>query len=71
MKRCMYEFLYDYVFPKWGVENVRVCMTDTDIFILEIRTEDLRKDILPDIEERPFTRVSSCARILMGQLSQK
>ena len=51
-KRCMYEFMYDYVFPKWGVENVRVCITDTDSLILEIKTKDLPKDISPDIKER-------------------
>ena len=46
----MYEFLYDYVFPKWGVENVWVCGTDTDSLILA-RTKDLPKDILDDIPE--------------------
>ena len=50
-KRCMYEFLYDYVFPKWGVENVWVCGTDTDSLILAIRTKDLPKDIVDDIPE--------------------
>ena len=45
----MYEFLYDYVFPKWGVENVWVCGTDTDSLILAIRTKDLPKDIVDDI----------------------
>ena len=28
-KQKMYEFLYNYVFPKWGVENVWVCGMDT------------------------------------------
>ena len=48
-KLMMYEFLYDYVFPKWGVENVRVCMTDTDSVLLEIKTDDLYKDFAEDV----------------------
>ena len=48
-KLMMYEFLYDYVFPKWGVDNVRVCMTDTDSVLLEIKTEDLYKDFANDV----------------------
>ena len=51
-KLMMYEFLYDYVLPKWGVDNVRVVMTDTDSLLLEIKTDDLPKDILPDIRTR-------------------
>ena len=47
----MYEFLYGYVFPKWGVENIWVCGTDTDNLILAIRTKDLPKDIVDDIPE--------------------
>ena len=31
---------------------MRVCITDTDSLILEIKTQDLPKDILPDIPER-------------------
>ena len=48
-KLMMYEFLYDYVFEKWGVDNVRVCMTDTDSVLLEIRTDDLYKDFADDV----------------------
>ena len=67
-KRCMYEFLYDYVFPKWGVENVRVCMTDTDSLILEIITQDLYKDIVVDIPERfQLILVSTSEQILTAQ----
>ena len=50
-KLMMYEFLYDYVFPKWRVDNVRVCMTDTDSQLLEIKTKDLYKDFAPDVEK--------------------
>ena len=48
----MYEFVYGYCFPKWGVDNFRVCGTDTDSIIAEIKTENLYKDIVPDIPER-------------------
>ena len=47
----MYNFLYNYVFKKWGVENVNVCETDTDSLILEIHTEDIYRDISTDIDE--------------------
>ena len=50
-KQKMYKFLNDYVFPKWGVENVWVCGTDIDSLILAIRTKDLPKDIVDDIPE--------------------
>lgn len=48
-KLMMYEFLYDYCFVKWGVDNVRVCMTDTDSLLLEIKTEVLYKDYADDV----------------------
>ena len=51
-KRLMYEFVYDYCFPNWGVENFRICGTDTDSLICEIKTEDLYKDFAPDVPEK-------------------
>ena len=48
-KRAMYEFVYDYCIPKWGIENFRILQTDTDSVICEIRTGDLPKDIKDDI----------------------
>lgn len=47
----MYDFLYDFAFDKWGVENVEICGTDTDSLIMEIYTKDFYKDISPDIKE--------------------
>ena len=32
-KRAMYEFVYDYCIPKWGVNNFKICQTDTDSVI--------------------------------------
>ena len=51
-KLMMYEFLYDHVYPKWGVDNVRVVMTDTDSLLLEIKTDEFNKDYAPDIPQR-------------------
>ena len=47
----MYEFLYDYVKPKYGVK-LKLCYLDTDSFIVHIRTEDIYKDIAEDVETR-------------------
>ena len=51
-KLMIYEFLYDYCFVKWGVDNVRVCITDTDSLLLEIKTDDLYKDFALDVPRR-------------------
>jgi hypothetical protein len=47
-KTYMYKFHYEYVLPKYGHENVRVLMTDTDSFIYWIKTEDLYLDMAED-----------------------
>ena len=47
----MYEFWYDYVKPKYG-EKVKLCYMDTDSFIVYIKTDDIYKDILEDVETR-------------------
>lgn len=46
-KVLMYSFLYDYLKPKYG-KNVQVAYTDTDSFILEVKTPDLYADIRND-----------------------
>ena len=43
-KTVMYDFLYDYVKPKYG-EKARLCYMDTDCFIVYIRTDDIYNDI--------------------------
>ena len=40
---------YDYMKPKYG-DNVKLCYTDTDSFIMNIKTEDFYKDIADDVE---------------------
>ena len=50
-KTLMYEFWYDYVKPKYD-NNVKLCYTDTDSFIANIKTEDFYEDIANDVEKR-------------------
>ena len=50
-KILMYEFLYDYMKPKYN-DNVRLCYMDTDSFIMNIKTNYFYKDIANDIENR-------------------
>ena len=50
-KILMYEFLCDYMKPKYN-DNVKLCYMDTDSFIMNIKTEDFYKDISNDVEKR-------------------
>ena len=50
-KILMYEFWYDYINPKYG-EKAKFCYTDTDSFIIYIKTEDFFEDISNDVEKR-------------------
>ena len=47
----MYEFWYDYVKPKYQ-NNATLLYMDTDIFIINIKTEDFYEDIANDVEKR-------------------
>ena len=47
----MYEFLYDYLKPRYK-ENINLCYMDTDNFIFNEKTEDWYKDISNDVEKR-------------------
>ena len=46
-KTLMYEFWYDYIKPKYQ-DNAKLCFTDTDSFITQIKTEDFYEDIAND-----------------------
>ena len=48
-KTLMYEFWYDYINPKYG-DRAKLCYTDTDSFIIYIKTEDFFEDISNDVE---------------------
>ena len=50
-KLLMYEFWYDYMKPEYG-DYVNLCYTDTDSFIMNIKTEDFYKDVANDVEKR-------------------
>ena len=50
-KRLMYEFWVDYIKPKYQ-NNAKLCYMDTGSFIINIRTEDLYKDIANEVEKR-------------------
>ena len=49
-KTLMYEFWYDYIKPKYG-DKARLCYTDTDSFIMHIKTDDFYKDISADVDK--------------------
>ena len=53
-KTVMYEFWYDYMKPKYN-DNVKLCYTHTDSFIINIKTEDFYEDIANDVEKRSDT----------------
>ena len=48
-KIFMYELWYDYIEPKYG-DRAKLCYTDTDSFIIYIKTEDFFEDISNDVE---------------------
>ena len=48
-KTLMYKFWYDYINPKYG-DRAKLCYTDTDSFIIYIKTEDFFEDISNDVE---------------------
>ena len=48
-KTLMYEIWYDYIGPKYG-DKTKLCYTDTDSLIINIKTEDFFEDISNDVE---------------------
>ena len=53
-KTLMFEFWYDYLKPKYG-DKIRLFYTDTDSFIMHIKTEDFYKDISADVDKWFYT----------------
>ena len=45
----MYEFWSDYIGPNYG-DKAKLCYTDADSFIINIKTEDFFEDISNDVE---------------------
>ena len=49
-KTLMYEFWYDYMKTKY-VEKAKLCYTDTESFIVYIKTEDFYEDVATDFDK--------------------
>ena len=49
-KILLYEFWYNYILPKYG-NKVNLCYTDTDSFIIYVKTDDFFEDISNDVEK--------------------
>ena len=51
-KIVMYEFHYDYMVPKYGLEKLKLCYMDMDSLVYDIKTEGFYEDIANDVEAR-------------------
>ena len=49
-KTFMYQFWYGYLKPKYG-DKIKLCYTNTDSFVNEVKTENLYTDIFTDVEK--------------------
>ena len=66
-KIVMYEFHYDYMVPKYGLEKLKLSYMDTDSLVYDIKTEDFFADIADDAPAR-FDTSGYCPnrRLLVG-----
>ena len=55
-KIVMYEFLYDYMKPKYG-EKTKLCNMDIESFIVYIKTKDIYSNIENIVEARFDTSI--------------
>ena len=51
-KIVMYEFHYDYMVPKYGLEKLKLCYMDMDSLVYDIKTEDFYEDITDEVSAR-------------------
>ena len=49
-KTLMFEFWYDCLKPMYD-DKIRLCYTDTDSFIMHVKTDDFYKDISADVDK--------------------
>ena len=49
-KTLMYEFWYGYLKPKYS-DKIKLCYTDTDSFVIEVKTEDSYADLSDDVKK--------------------
>ena len=54
-KIVMYEFHYNYMVLKYGLEKLKLCYMDTDSLVYDIKTEDFYEAIANDVEARFYT----------------
>ena len=66
----MYEFQYDYAKHKYS-EETKLCYMDTDSFIAYIKTDDIYKDVVEDVESRFDTSNYELDRPLPKEKNQK
>ena len=66
----MYEFQYDYAKHKYG-EETKLCYMGTDSFIAYIKTDDIYKDVVEDVESRFDTLNYELDRPLPKEKNQK
>ena len=50
-KLAMYEFHYLHMLPKYGPHRLKLCFTDTDSLLYEIKTEDIYEDMKADLDQ--------------------
>ena len=48
-KTLIYEFWYNYIKPKYA-DRAKLCYTDTDSFVIYIKTGNFYEDIANDVE---------------------
>ena len=70
-KIIMYEFHYDYMVPKYGLEKLKLCYIDTDSLVYDIKTEDFYEDIVDNVPARFDTSGYCPNRPLPGGLNKK
>ena len=70
-KIIMYEFNYDYMVPKYGLEKLKLCYMDTDSLVYDIKTEDFYEDIMDNVPARFDTSGYCPSRPLPVGLNKK
>ena len=70
-KIVMYEFHYDYMVPKYGLEKLKLCYMDTDSLVYDIKTEDFYEDIMDNVPARFDTSGCHPNRLLPVGLNKK
>ena len=69
-KIIMYEFHYDYIKPKYGM-NLRLCYMNTDSLVYDIKNDNFYKDMAGNVEARFDIRSYSCSCPLPMRVNKK